>query len=104
MDKKRIAVLSTLLAFALAGAVVAGTTMTTRGDIAAVDAKMSRLTVNAPKGEAIVFQINEKTTILRDGEKIELTDIAVGDKAIVNYEQAEDTKVAVAIGIERKAA
>ncbi|MEW6109522.1 MAG: DUF5666 domain-containing protein [Nitrospirota bacterium] len=68
------------------------------GDVAAVDAKASTITVKGKKGE-IVASVNDKTKITSGKDKKTLADVKVGDKVRVKYVEADGKNTAKSIAI-----
>lgn len=87
-----------VLAAAILSPVLAGETETFTGNVTAINAETMMVTVKADESE-VSFAVNEKTEIMRDGSKIELSEIKAGDSVTVNYTESDGSQVAVTIGV-----
>ena len=64
-----------------------------------VKAELRQVSVRSGEGSMMIFQINDKTRITRDGKPVTLTQITVGDQVTVSYEKSGENNVAVSIGV-----
>lgn len=69
------------------------------GEVVSVDAAESSITVRGNDVTSATFEVNASTKITRDGEAIELGELAKGDKVSVTYEKQAQANVAVMIGV-----
>jgi hypothetical protein len=99
-----------LFAFVAAMAVPAGPVATVKGQILAVDvdAKTVALKVLSKSEGAdpaeISVAVDEQTKILKGNRPVGLSEVQVGDDAVVAYRKDEGKNVAVSIGIQEKKA
>jgi hypothetical protein len=105
--------LALVLAATLAGLVRSAEddrTGTLNGEVVGIDASGSMVTVRCNSderedaGKTVSFAVNEKTTILKDGKPIPLSELDAGDHVTVNYTSQEGSNVALAIGVHEERA
>lgn len=77
---------------------------TVSGEVMAIDAKASTLTVKGPKKGDVVVSVTDKTKIMSGKDKKTLADIKAGDKVKVAYTEAEGKNTASSVTIEPAAA
>lgn len=97
-------ILAVLLLVGLATAPIAAQTKkigTASGEAMAVDVEERRLTVESADGRKLTFKVDAETKIVRQGQPIGLADTSVGDTVTVNYQESDDARVALAIGVEQ---
>jgi len=101
--KKTIAiVLSVIFVLAIASLTFAGTKQVT-GDVTAVDAKASMVTVKGRSGEVMV-EVVDSTKIKAGHQSKTLEDVKVGEKVKVVYTEADGKNTAKSIEMKAKAA
>jgi preprotein translocase subunit SecF len=100
--KKTIAiVLSVIFVLAVASLAFAGTKQVT-GDITAVDAKASTVTVKGRSGEVTV-DVVDSTKIKAGAKSMTLQDLKAGEKVKVVYTEADGKNTAKTIEMKAKA-
>ena len=74
------------------------------GETVTVDVQHGTVTVQVEPAsdeetDPVTFVVNADTKILRDGEPIDLADLAPGTRVAVNFRVMEDANIALAIGV-----
>jgi|GEM_PF-6420736 len=100
--KLRISILTLLLALPLATIALAheGHHHDAMGVITTIDA--SQLTLRLAKGRTDVYTLTEETSFLRSEEPAAREQVAVGERAVVVYEEEDGANVAIEVKLGPK--